>query len=516
LNLFNQSLRDQLPFKQMLKFEKKIDDFIKANELISSGDSVLLAVSGGADSIALLYTMGALKTEKVLHIELLCAHINHQLRGAEADNDESFVLEQAAALNIPVFTKQVDVREFARRNKLSIETAARKLRIENLLDIAGANNCNCIATGHQKNDNAETVMQRLSRGTGFRGLGGIRPVLVFGDKVRFVRPLLCVTRDEIIKYLKERNLKWRIDHTNADCTYRRNFIRHRLLPAVHSGQAGMPALQQQGDSSIVEQLFGLSRSAQRFYDLVCSRAEKMWPNLAKCAGDKVELNLKSFLLETEPVKVELIRRCLTCLGSGERDLTQKHYEKILRLARQNISGKKIELPGRFTVRHEYRNLVFARCEKEAGLGEEISSSVTLEVPSRTQFGQYLIEATILDAGCLMLDARRKTKSIIDNRESRIKFIERFDLDKLKLPLFVRSRQDGDRFWPLGLAGKKKVGKFLTAARVPEEIRQNVLIVADREKIIWVWPIRISEETKITDETQKILQLQISNFSISDC
>ncbi len=514
----------------MLEFEKKIDDFIRANELFSLGDSVLLAVSGGADSIALLYTMGALKAEKVLRIELFCAHINHQLRGAEADKDESFVLEQAAALNIPVFTKQVDVREFARRNKLSIETAARKLRIENLLDIAGANNCNCIATGHQKNDNAETVMQRLSRGTGFRGLGGIRPVLVFGDlvlakrqavarKVKFVRPLLCVTRDEIIKYLKERNLKWRIDHTNADCTYRRNFIRHRLLPA----------LQQQSDSSIVEQLFGLSRSAQRFYDLVCSRAEKTWPKLARCAGDKVELNLKSFLLEPEPVKIELIRRSLTCLGSGERDLTQKHYEKILRLAKQNIGGKKIELPGRFVVRHEYRNLVFARCEKEAVVGEEISSSVTLEVPSRMQFGQYLIEATILDAGYSMLDARRKTKSRIEDRGSRIKFVERFDLDKLKLPVVVRSRLDGDRFWPLGLAlrqaqdgehsrtaGQKKVGKFLTAARVPEEVRQNVLIVADSEKIIWVWPIRISEETKITDETQKILQLKISKFSFSDC
>jgi len=358
------------------------------------------------------------------------------------------------------------------------------------------------------------VMQRLSRGTGFRGLGGIRPVLVFGDKVRFVRPLLCVTRDEIIKYLKERNLKWRIDHTNADCTYRRNFIRHRLLPAVHSGQAGMPALQQQGDSSIVEQLFGLSRSAQRFYDLVCSRAEKMWPNLARCAGDKAELNLKSFLLEPEPVKVELIRRCLTCLGSGERDLTQKHYEKILRLAKQNISGKKIELPGSFTVRHEYRNLVFARCEKEAGLGEEISSSVTLEVPSRTQFGQYLIEATICLAPRSFDPAQDRFIAGLPSQAfsavvaTKAGFIERFDLDKVKPPLVVRSRQDGDRFWPLGLEGKKKVGKFLTVARVPEEIRQNVLIFADREKIIWVWPIRISEEAKITDETQKILQLKI--------
>jgi tRNA(Ile)-lysidine synthase len=483
----------------MLGFEKKIADFIKANELFNSGDRVLLAVSGGADSIALLYTMEALKAEKVLHIELFCAHINHQLRGAEADNDERFVIEQAAVLNIPVFTRQVDVRGFARRNKLSIETAARKLRIENLLDIAAANNCNCIATGHQKNDNAETVLQRLSRGTGFRGLGGIRPVRVFDDKVKLVRPLLCVTRDEIITYLKEQNLRWRIDHTNADCTYRRNFIRHRLLPD----------LQQHNDSSIVEQLFSLSRSAQRFYDLVCSRVEKAWLRLAKCAGDKVEFDLRSFLLEPEPVKVELIRRSLTCLGSGERDLSQKHYEKILRLSKQNISGKQIELPGGFKAHREYGNLIFYN--RRVGLAPPSSAkakAITVEIPGRTQFGQYLIEATIFDAGCSMLDARRKTKSRIENRESRIKFVERFDLDKVKPPLVVRSRQDGDRFWPLGLKAEKKIGKFLTAEKVPQEIRRKVFVVADVEKIIWVWPIRISGETKITDETQKILQLQI--------
>jgi tRNA(Ile)-lysidine synthase len=476
----------------MSGFEKKISDFIKANELFNSGDRVLLAVSGGADSIALLYTMEALKAEKVLHIELFCAHINHHLRGADADADESFVLEQAAVLNIPVFARQVDVRGFARSNKLSIETAARKLRIENLLDIAAANNCNCIATGHQKNDNAETVLQRLSRGTGFRGLGGIRPVRVFDNKVKIVRTLLCVTRDEVIQYLQKRGLRWRIDHTNADCTYRRNFIRHRLLPD----------LQQHNDSSIVEQLFGLSGSAQRFYDLVCSRAEKIWPKLARCASGKVELNLRDFLLEPEPVKVELIRRGLTSSGSGERDLSQKHYEKILRLARQNISGKQIELPGSFTVQREYENLIFTRYKKKAVVGEEISISVTLEVPGRTQFGQYLIEATI----CLAPRSGSREAGTFAGLPS--KFIESFDLDKLKPPLIVRPRQDGDKFWPLGLKAEKKIGKFLTAEKVPQEIRRKALIIADSEKIIWVWPIRMSEQTKITNTTQKVLQLKV--------
>jgi tRNA(Ile)-lysidine synthase len=472
----------------MLEFEKKIAVFIEANGLFDSEETILLAVSGGADSVALLYTMCALKAEEVLSVELFCAHINHQLRAAEADTDERFVVVQTTDLNLPIATKRVDVRSFAYQNKLSIETAARQLRIESLLDIAKANNCSRIVTGHQKNDNAETVLQRLSRGTGFRGLGGIWPIRAFNDNIKFVRPLLCVTRDEITQYLQQRNLKWQTDHTNDDCTYRRNYIRNRLLPT----------LQKECSSSIVEKLFSLSQSALRFYSFVCNRAEKAWPRLAKCVGGEVELNLKNFLSEPELVKVELIRRSLTTTGSGERRLTQQHYEKILRLAKQNISGKRIELPNGFVAKREYKNLIFARYKKENVCSNAICSNTELEIPGRTQFDQYSIEATIYLA-----------PSFTGGSVSRC--VERFDMDKLKLPLVIRSRQDGDRFWPLGLKAEKKVGKFLTAMRIPQQVRAKVLIVADREKILWVWPARMSEQAKITNATKKILQLQIAEI-----
>ena len=278
------------------------------------------------------------------------------------------------------------MRGFAHRSKLSIETAARKLRIDSLLDIARDNNCSCIATGHQKNDNAETILQRLSRGTGFRGLCGIWPARAFDDKIKFVRPLLSITREEIIQYLQKRSLTWQIDLTNADCTYRRNYIRHRLLPA----------LQQQSDSSIIEQLFNLSQSAQRFYELVCSRTDKAWPKLTDSAGDKVLLNLRGFLLEPEPVKIELIRQSLTTLGSGEKNLSQRHFQQILQLAKQDIASSNIELPGRFTVRREYENLIFtgSRLSERQGTRDEGRACVTLNIPGRTQFDQYSIEAAI--------------------------------------------------------------------------------------------------------------------------
>ena len=477
----------------MLEFEKNLADFIRANGLVGPAEKVLLAVSGGADSIALMYAMHALKAGNFFNVELLCAHINHQLRAAEADRDEEFVVAQAAKLKLPVTTRRADVRGFARLNKLSIETAARRLRMEALIDIARANDCRRIATAHQKNDNAETIIQRLSRGTGFRGLGGIWPERIFADRIKFIRPLLCFTRDEVVSYLRQRNLNWCRDRTNSDCTYRRNYIRHRLIPE----------LQKDCSDSIVEQSSRLARSARRYYGVVCSRADELWPSLADCDAEKTVLGLKLFLNQPQPVKVELIRRSLANIGSGERNLTQGHYEGVLQLAEQNITGRKMELPGGFVVRREYGNLIFSNCS--LGHAPPISSkeqAVTVEIPGQTTLENFLLQTIVLERSEVDFEKFKAAKT--DS-------IEWFDLDKIKPPLIVRGRRTGHRFVPLGQSEEKKLGKFLTAQRIPHRIRRDVLVVADGEKIIWVWPIRISEQTRITGETRKILQLQVAGI-----
>ncbi len=470
-------------------FEQKIAGFIEANGLFEPADKILLAVSGGADSTSLLYTMWALKAEGLLDAELLCAHINHQIRGAEADLDEKFAALQARELNLAITTKRVNTPRFARRNKLSIETAGRKLRMETLLDIAREKDCEYIATAHQKNDNAETILQRLARGTGFRGLGGIWPMRKFEDDVFFVRPLLCVSRDEIIEYLKEQNIGWREDKTNADCRYRRNYIRHRLLPQ----------LQKESSGSVVEELSELAESARRLQKSIGGFVDEVWGRLAVCGGGKVTLDLGEFSNLAEPVKVEALRRSLIVLGSGERDLTNEHFKRILEMAQQNVSGRKIELPGGYLVWREYRKLVFGGAEKTQA-DERISESIKVNVPGQTRFGRFLVEAGIFEAET---GAGRY-------KAGKTSFVEWFDLAKVKLPLSVRCRRAGDRFIPLGQAEEKKVGKFLTAQRVPQRIRKRVLVVADGEKIIWVWPIRICEQAKITEKTQKILRLQITD------
>jgi len=494
-------------------FEKKVAEFMAGRVAFGMGDSsfapkglppspslwrtgrrtgkILLGVSGGADSTALLYVMSALKREGLLSGELMCAHINHQLRGEEADEDEEFVIVMAEGLKLAVTTRRVDVRGFAGEKKLSIETAGRQLRLSSLVEIAKENECRWIATGHQKNDNAETILQRLTRGTGFRGLGGIWPVRAFGEGISFVRPLLCVSRDEIVEYLKGRRLQWREDRTNVDYSYRRNYVRHQLLPA----------LQRECGGSIVERLNELAEAARKFYSLVCGRVDEAWEKLVSFNGDDLKLDLEVFGAEAGEVKVELVRRGLEAVGCGERDLTQRHYERILELAEQDVSGKRIELPGGFVVRREYGKLIFAKAGKVLKAGKQIGRSARIKVPGQVSFGRYLIEASVLDTiGC---DIKRF-------KAEKNEYVEWFDFEEVRELLVVRFRCEGDRFRPLGMGGEKKVGKFLTAAKVPYNMRRKVLIVADSEKIIWVWPVRISEQTKVTKQTQKILELQIKD------
>ena len=170
------------------------------------------------------------------------------------------------------------------------------------------------------------------------------------------------------------------------------------------------------------------------------------------------------------------------------------------MAEQRKGNTRVELPGGFVVCYEYGKLFFARTE-DLQAGERASDSVKIDVPGRTRFGDYLIEATVLEADGEAFEKFKAEKS---------EFVEWFDLDKVKLPLVVRFRRAGDRFWPLGLAGEKRAGKVLTAAKIPRQIREKILIVADSEKIIWVCPIRISELAKIAGGTRNVLQLQITD------
>jgi tRNA(Ile)-lysidine synthase len=477
--------------------ENKVFEFIRLHGIFAGGGGILIAVSGGADSLSLLYVLKTLQTEGRLSASLVCAHINHRLRGQSGDADERFVVERTTELGLPVATRAVNVRSCAETQKLSTETAARQLRLAALEQIAREQGCSWIAAGHQKNDNAETVIHRLGRGTGFRGLAGIRPVRRLAEDLSLARPLLCATRDEIVRYLREHGLPWREDPTNADTVHTRNHIRHRLFPL----------LLRESHGALIEDLSQLAGAAGKLYDRVRRETEQAWNATVQTDGNEVRIETSQLTSLPELVAVELIRRALASLDCGERDLTERHYRAILQLARQHTTGARVSLPGRFDARSDYGRIVLSRARgaypvDHLGQTDGVRCApCSLTIPGRTRFAEYEIDAKILE---------RAEVDLAKIAGDRNPFCEHLDWDRISSPVLVRSRRPGDRFQPLGLDAVKKVGKFLTTARVPRDIRDRTLIFADREKVFWVWPVRIAEPVKVTDGTRRILELTVRN------
>ncbi len=470
----------------LTEFEKKISGFIKSAGLFKDCRRSLVAVSGGADSVALMFALVRLKEAGQIEADILGGHINHNLRGAESGRDQKFVEELGRRLGIEVITRSVDVRSFAGENKLSIETAARKLRLDGLIAIAKENNCGSIVTAHHMDDNAETMVHRLMRGTGFRGLGGIWPEKIFDD-VKIVRPMLCIRRTEVIDHCKAGGIKWRDDHTNMDTSFKRNWIRHELIPYLGHGKSGLE-----------RELWKLSSSARRLNRRIENESDDVWGRLYLETGkESVAFDRKEFCRLGDMIATEAVRRAIVQAGSGEKDMTEFHYKSILELARDGLNGKKLELPNGFIAGVEYGRIVFyKRTESEE---KSFYMEVQVEIDDHVEFEGKRIAAKVLDAAdCDIEEFKRKKDS----------YVEWFDRDKLKGPIVARSRKEGDKFRPIGGGGEKKVGKFLTAAKVPGVLRRDVVIFADAERIIWLAPFRASEETKVTSRTRKILQLNL--------
>lgn len=473
-------------------FENKVSDFIRAEKLFAPAGGILAAVSGGADSSALVHLLHRLLQHGAVKAQLSIGHVNHKLRGEAGDGDERFVVEVGSRLEIGVHTRSVDVRDHARNNKVSIETAARLLRRDALAEMAKACGCTAVATGHHADDNAETVIHRLLRGTGFRGLGGIRPARTLqstAGKMVFASPLLCVTRSEILDYCKENGISWRHDHTNDDYAHTRNRIRHLLLPVLRI----------EADSDPTAQLLNLSQTTQRLF----TQIERDVDNLgAEIITDKkpsrVIMDRRVFGRLGDLIAVELTRQVLVEIGTGLRNLTQAHYRDILRIARGR-SAHKLSLPDGTVMSASRERLCFEKSPAEAQGESMTPASKPLAIGGQTDFGRYVIETALLDATACDLERFRKNK---DNS------VEWFDSDKLILPLVIRKKQPGDRFGPLGMTGEKKVGKFLTAARIDSESRRGIVIIADAERIIWVAPLRCAATTAVTSATKHILEIRL--------
>jgi tRNA(Ile)-lysidine synthase len=446
---------------------------VQMYRMVSPGGRVLVALSGGADSIAMLHLLRELEPMGAIAIAGV-GHFNHRLRGANADADERFCRETAAGLGLRCEVGSADVRALAAAEGRSLEDAARAARYGFLESAADRLDAEAIAVGHSRDDQAETFLLRLLRGAGPRGLGGIRPKVG-----RVVRPLIEVSRQELRDYVTERRIAFREDESNADPSIARNAVRHRLLPLL-----------QEFSPSVADVLAREADIAREDEDFLSRTAIDLAPSIVLVTEHGVEMEIDSVRAVHPALASRVVREALSRAAPGQF-FGRDHIKAALMLmdATLNGAGGALSLPG-VRVRREGGRLVFGGPPPDPFAN---SFQIPLSIPGEVVLPGWTVSAQAEGDG-----PRSFSSSAVCVAEA-----------ALKLPLAVRSRKPGDRFRPLGMGGRgRKLQDFLVDRKVSRADRDTLPLVVDSDdRIVWVVGQSVAEDFRVADGSQGVILLK---------
>jgi tRNA(Ile)-lysidine synthase len=461
--------------------EQQVLDFIRQHRLVSGGEKLVVAVSGGADSVCLLHIL--VKLQKELKIKLHLAHLNHQLRGAESDADADYVTELARQLGVPATIEGRDVKGYQAQKHLSLEEAAREVRYRFLAEVAGSIVTDRVAVGHTRDDHIETIVMHLIRGSGTRGLRGLQAVTLWQSaekSLTIIRPLLEISHQQTESYCREHRLTPRLDASNLSLSPLRNRIRQQLLPLLESY-----------NPAVAEALLRTGRITSDDIDFLDEQVARLWDEVARQQENSVILDKARFDQLPPALKRYLLRAAVEKLLGSAKDIEMRHIEEMMSLAAKP-AGKRLNLPGGLTFSIEYNQYQLAKDLAALSPLPELEGESQLNVPGETRLPGWRIKATIID---------RKEMAEKNN------FTAYLDLSKTGDKLLVRPRRRGDRFQPLGLPQPKKLGEFMIDAKIPQAWRGKIPIVCSGEQILWVVGWRLDEQAKVSQDTKQVLRLE---------
>ena len=469
-----------------MTLQDQVKKTIEKHQMIQQSDDLLVAVSGGPDSVALLHLLCDLRKELGLHLEV--AHLQHGIRGAEAQEDARFVAELAETLGLPFHLKEVNLRQIqSASGKGNLEALARVERYRFFAAVARERKLGKIATAHTQDDQAETVLMWLLRGSGLKGLGGMPLVHPLDganveptSRLMVVRPLLYVSRAEIEEYLKEKDLTFRFDRSNQDLSFLRNWIRLKLIPQ----------LKEKMDRNLPARLAQQAELIREEEDLLNGLAHAAINEIRTAEG----MNRGSLLKHSKAMQRRLLRLWIEGTRGHLRGLDFQHVEALLDLIADGPPQGRLSIPGGWQLVKEYETL---RLEKQSRrMGQQCACySYALQV------GEDL---HIHEAG-LMIQTRTISLPLPSLPDTFTEAV--FDVASVAADLTLRNFRHGDRFQPLGMAGHKKVKELFIEKKVPLSVRASLPLLLHGDEVIWIPGYGRSEHGKVTPATKAILHLK---------
>ena len=483
--------------KAVARLERRVKRAMVESGL-TEGKLLVVAVSGGPDSLALLYALRRLRAE--LGMELHGAHLDHGLRAGAAAADAHFVAETFRELGIEFTSEQTDVSSYRKRHKLSLEEAAREVRYTFLTRVASEAQADAVAVGHTSDDQAETVLMHIIRGSGLAGLRGMEPSSrrTVGDmELVLVRPLLGVSRADTREYCRALDLEPRRDESNQSLQPARNRIRLELLPTL-----------EEHNPAIRDALVRLSRSAAQAITYLDDEVEDVWPQAVREDRDHVALNKNVFGQLAPALQAHLLRRAIGFVKGDLREIEQSHVEDMVRLM-GGPAGRRLDLPGGVQFAVEYDKAFIAAAEIDLCPLPSLDGESRLQVPGETLIHGWRITATALetspnDAAPATIEERDEK----DTGEYGPGGLEvRLSDDLLSGPLHIRARRRGDRFQPLGMSGSKKLQDFMVDSKIPRRWRDRVPLVCSPRGIAWVVGWRAADWATVKEGQTRQLRLR---------
>jgi tRNA(Ile)-lysidine synthase len=456
---------------------RKVEQTLSRHQMLSKGDSVIVAVSGGPDSVCLLHVFHELKDQ--LHIQLVVAHFDHGLRPAEDASETAFVRSLSESLKIAFETAKGHL--LAKKARGSREEAARNARYAFLERVRRKHGAQRIALGHNLNDQAETVLMRLLRGAGPSGLTGIPPCR--DDTI--IRPLIEIGRPEIEDYLRANKLASVTDSSNLKTDYLRNKIRLELMPLLEEQQPQLTRL--------LAQIAEILRDEDEYLDKIAEAWLKA--ELKRTPDNSYEFSAPSFLTLPLALRRRVIRNVIGKVKKDLRRISWDHIEAIQRLSQAEKPQATLDLPGRLTVKRTYDHLSFSASAKR----KPLPFHYTIDGPGTYDFKEI--------GRSLLIEEIRNRKGLRLRESSWTAF---FDAEKLRFPLTLRSFRAGDRFMPLGMSGHKKLKDFFVDLKVPLGQRYSTPILCYDDTPIWVFGFRMDDRFKVTAKTRRVMKLLMSS------